>query len=119
MTNSANALGETRSCPHCKSTILQSATVCPACHHFLRFEAVRVANKPLPSFEPLHVEATVRQPFAKSGCEYSVVVAVRNDRGEEMTRQVVAVGSLKPEEARTFTVWVEVYSAENRRSEHW
>jgi hypothetical protein len=36
------------------------------------------------------------------------VIAVRNDRGEEVTRQVVNVGSLAGTEKRTFTLSVEV-----------
>jgi hypothetical protein len=105
-----SALGATRSCPHCKSTILQSSAVCPACRHFLRFETVKVPSKTLISAEPLRLEAIVRQPVDGDGCEYSLVVVVTNDRGEELTRQVIDVGSLKPAEARTFTVLVESYS---------
>lgn len=117
MTTPAPAVGETRICPHCKSTILRSAVVCPACHHFLRFEAVRVAQKPSPSYQPLRIEGTIRQPFPEKACEYSLLVEVRNDRGEEITRQVVAVGNLSPSEVRTFTVWVEVYIPDPMRSE--
>jgi hypothetical protein len=105
-------LGATRICPHCRSEILQSSTTCPACRHFLRFEAVKGAVKAPISVEPLRVEATVRQPVDGKGCEYSLVVTVRNDRGEELTRQVIAVGGIKPAEARIFTVWVEAYSPE-------
>lgn len=111
------ALGETRTCPHCKSKILKSSVVCPACHHFLRFEAVRTAQKPLPTFQPLRVEGTIRQPFSEKECEYSLLVEVRNDRGEKITRQVVAVGSLGPSEVRSFAVWVEVYIPEPVPSE--
>ena len=32
------APGATRSCPHCKATILESANVCPICRHHLRFD---------------------------------------------------------------------------------
>lgn len=110
------ATGETRICPHCKSRILKSAVVCPACHHFLRFEAVRTAHKPIPSFQPLRIEGTIRQPREKS-CEYSLLVEIRNERGEEIVRQVVAVGSLGPSESRTFAVWVEVYVPDNARPE--
>ena len=38
--------GATRSCPHCKTVILESASVCPACKHHLRFdEAAAVAQR--------------------------------------------------------------------------
>src|SRR5262249_38664584 len=39
---------------------------------------------------------------------YFVIIAIRNDRGEEVTRQVVNVGALQPAEKRTFTLSVEV-----------
>ena len=29
--------GKTRTCPHCKAVILDSASVCPGCQHHLRF----------------------------------------------------------------------------------
>ncbi|HEY2986995.1 MAG TPA: hypothetical protein VGL11_04675 [Candidatus Binatia bacterium] len=109
------ALGATRTCPHCRSTILQSSTVCPACRHFLRFDTVKGATKGVTSIEPMRVEAIVRQPEDGNGCEYSLVVTVRNDRGEELTRQVIAVGGMKPSEARIFSVWVETYSPEDRQ----
>ena len=43
------------------------------------------------------------------------MVSVRNDRGEEVTRQVVGVGALQPGEQRTFTFAVEVYSPADAR----
>ena len=41
--------------------------------------------------------------------EYAVMVSVTNDRGVELTRQIVAVGAMKPGEQRKFTVAVEVF----------
>lgn len=38
------------------------------------------------------------------------MVSIRNDRGEEVTRQVVGVGALQPGEGRTFTFAVEVFA---------
>jgi hypothetical protein len=37
-----------------------------------------------------------------------VVLAIRNERGEEISRQVVGVGALRGAESRTFTLSVEV-----------
>ena len=34
--------GATRTCPHCKATLLESAAVCPACRGHLRFDAPAV-----------------------------------------------------------------------------
>lgn len=100
-----SAAGATRSCPHCKATILDSASVCPACRGHLRFSAD--AAKPVDV--PLRVEGTIQQP--KDGAaEYSVVLSIRNERGEEVTRQVVGVGALKPEERRSFTLSVELFA---------
>jgi hypothetical protein len=102
---------------------LQRATVCPACRHILRFDAIKPASNgagakpaataapPVPTAEPLRIESTLRQPKDGAGCEYCLIVVVTNDRGEELTRKVISVGSLQPAEARTFAVWVEAYEA--------
>lgn len=42
--------------------------------------------------------------------EYSVVIVIRNEKGEEVSRQVVGVGALLPNEARTFSLSVEVFA---------
>jgi hypothetical protein len=42
--------------------------------------------------------------------ENSVVVSVRNERGEEVARKVVGVGALAPSEARTVTLSVDVFA---------
>lgn len=99
--------GATRNCPHCKATILDSSSVCPACRGHLRFDSA-----PQNALEtPLRVEGTIRQPTTGGTAEYSVVLSIRNDRGEEVTRQVVGVGALKPDETRTFTLAVEMFAA--------
>jgi len=99
--------GATRNCPHCKATILESAGVCPACRGHLRFES-GPAQDALAT--PLRVEGTIRQSTADGTAEYSVVLSIRNERGEEITRQVVGVGALKPDEQRTFTLAVEMFA---------
>ena len=101
--------GTTRNCPHCKARILESAAVCPACRHHLRFDP-KVADRVLPSFSPLRVEGTIRHPTVGEAWEYSVMLSIRNDRGEEISRQVVGVGALQPTEQRTFTLAVEVFT---------
>jgi peptide/nickel transport system ATP-binding protein len=53
--------GATRSCPHCKTTILESASVCPACKHHLRFdEAAITARRAAETIVPLRVQGTSR-----------------------------------------------------------
>jgi hypothetical protein len=100
--------GATRACPHCRATILESASVCPACRHHLRFEP-GVLQRVQPDLTPLRVEGTIRHPAVGEPWEYSVVLSIRNDRGEEVTRQVVGVGALQPAEQRTFVLAVEVF----------
>jgi hypothetical protein len=100
--------GKTRTCPHCKATILESATVCPGCQHHLRFDPD--AQRMVPAATPLTVEGTVRHPKGSDTWEYSIVLSVRNGRGEEMTRQVVGVGVLAPDDVRSFSLAVEMFA---------
>ncbi len=100
--------GATRSCPHCKTTILESASVCPACKHHLRFdEAAAVAQRMAETIVPLHVQGTVRHPPEGPAWEYTVVLTIRNDRGVEIARHVAGVGAMQANEERTFTLSVE------------
>lgn len=101
--------GTTRICPHCRASILESASVCPACRHHLRFDP-GAATRAQPSFTPLRVEGTIQHPAAGEAWEYSVMISIKNEKGEEVTRQVVGVGALQPEEQRTFTLAVEVFT---------
>jgi hypothetical protein len=101
--------GKTRVCPHCKTTILESASVCPGCNHHLRFD--RSANQDSrvqPAVSALRVEGAFKNPEGAEAWEYSVVVSIRNDRGEEVARKVVGVGALDPRESRTVTLSVDV-----------
>jgi len=54
----------------------------------------------------------IRHPPLEEPWEYFVVIAIRNDRGEEVTRQVVSVGALQSTEKRTFALSVEVLPAQ-------
>ena len=102
--------GKTRICPHCKSTILESASVCPACQHHLRFDPKAIAERRAQAtFSALRVEGAFRHPAEGEAWEYSVVVSVRNDRGEEVARKVVGVGALNANEGRSIMLSVDVY----------
>ncbi len=103
------APGTTRTCPHCRTVILDSATVCPKCKHHLRFDP-GAAARAKPAFTPLKVEGTIRHPASGEAWEYSVLLTIRNDKGEEIARQVVGVGALHANEGRTFTLAVDVFS---------
>ena len=105
------AAGKTRVCPHCKSTILESASVCPGCNHHLRFDRnANAESRAQPTFSALRVEGGFKNPEGGDAWEYSVVVSIRNDRGEEVARKVVGVGALDPRESRTVTLSVDVFS---------
>ena len=105
------APGKTRTCPHCKATILESASVCPGCHHHLRFDRNASAEaRAQATFSALRVEGAFRNPVGANSWEYSVVVSIRNDRGEEVARKVVGVGALDPRESRTVTLSVDVFA---------
>jgi len=59
-------------------------------------------------YSALRVEGTFRNPEGVDSCEYSVVVSIRNDRGEEVARKVVGVGALDSRESRTVTMTFDV-----------
>ena len=102
--------GATRTCPHCRAVILQSTTTCPSCKKHLRFDPGAGGGAPVSTFAPLKVEGAIRHPNVGEAWEYAVIVSITNDRGEEVTRQVVGVGAIPPGELRKFTCSVEVYA---------
>ena len=106
--------GATRECPHCRETILESATVCPACKHHLRFDPAAAAAAAAETQTPLRVEGSIRHPGDAPAWEYSVVVTVRNDRGDEIARKLIGVGAMQPDEQRSFTLTVEVTPARGK-----
>jgi hypothetical protein len=109
------ATGRTRTCPHCKATILESATVCPQCRHHLRFSSTTDAPAPeSEGFSALMVEGTVHHPQRGGDWEYSLVLSIHNEKGEEISRQVVGVGALRETQSRTFTLSVEVLTPGGR-----
>lgn len=99
--------GKTRTCPHCKATILESLSICPGCLHHLRFDS-EAAKRQVAATSALRVEGLIRHPPLEEPWEYFVTIAIRNDRGEEVARQVVNVGALQGAEKRTFTLSVEM-----------
>lgn len=108
------AAGATRACPHCKTTILDSASICPACKHYLRFDNAAAGGTPEVT-TALQVEGTIRHPPAGGAWEYSVVLSIRDDEGNEVARQVVGVGAIHADEERTFTLAVEVMPTKDTR----
>lgn len=114
----AGAAGATRACPHCRETILESATACPACHHRLRYGGPAAELATPAALTPLRVEGSFRNPADSGAWEYSMVLTIRNERGEELARRLVGVGAIRPEELRTFTLSVEMNPAEGKRTRH-
>jgi hypothetical protein len=106
--------GATRACPHCKEVILESAAVCPACRHHVRFAPDADASES-PNITALRIEGSIRQPADVASWEYSVVVSIRNDRGEEIGRKLIGVGAMNPNELRTFTLAVEIVPSKGKR----
>ena len=102
--------GATRGCPHCRETILESAIVCPACRHYLRIDGVVEAQQ-APVLTPLRIEGSIRHPPDGEPWEYTVIVSICNDRGEEIAHKLVGVGAMNPDEQRTFILSVEAVSA--------
>ncbi len=105
--------GATRECPHCRETILESAAVCPACRHYLRYAPGADAPQ-APALTPLRIEGSIRHPADGDPWEYTVVVSIRNDRGEEIARKLIGVGAMNPSEQCTFTLLVEAVSVKTK-----
>lgn len=99
------APGATRSCPHCKATILEAASVCPGCRHHLRFEAS--AGTDTGRTTSLSVEGSLQAAPSGEAVEYTMVLVIRNERGEEVNRHIVGVGAIEGDQRRTFSVSVE------------
>ena len=102
-------VGKTRSCPHCRATILESAAVCPACRHHLRFESRR-GDDPRPASQvALKVSGEFARKTAAGPGEYHVVVVIRDASGGELARKVIGVGGLAPGEERKVDLTVEIF----------
>src|SRR5919205_2466155 len=104
----ASVAGESRTCPHCKSTILKSSASCPICHHVLRFAAAGQAAQPAVTSCPLSVEGTIHHPGDGEALEYSIVLEVHDETGKVISRQSVAVGALHRAGKRSIILKVEL-----------
>ena len=105
--------GATRTCPHCRAVILQSTSVCPSCKKHLRFTPRAGGGAVVPTFSPLRVEGAIRHPNTGEPWEYAVTVTVTNERGVEVSREIVAIGAMRPGEQRKFVCAVEVFGPED------
>jgi hypothetical protein len=103
----AGTPGATRVCPHCKAIVLETATVCPGCRHHLRFSSSD-ALAPAEGYCAFNIEGTIAHKHSGEHCEYCIVLDIRNERGEQVIRQVVGVGALHPGELRRLSLAVEM-----------
>ena len=69
---------------------------------------------PVEGFSALRVEGSIEHPAHSGDWEYSLVLTIRNERGEELSRQVVGVGALRPAESRSFSLSVDVMTPGGR-----
>ena len=102
-------IGKTRSCPHCRATILESAAVCPACRHHLRFESRKDAQVEPAGQVALKVAGKVSRLVTDGPGEYVVVVVIRDARGAELARKVIGVGGLAAGDERQVELTVEIF----------
>ena len=105
-----SAAGESRSCPHCKATILKSAS-CPLCRHNLRFVSIGAAPSAQPKRCALLVEGALKNSSENEVLEYFVLMEVRDESGKLLSRQSVGVGAIPRAEKRIFSLRVEVAPA--------
>ncbi|MEO8564306.1 MAG: hypothetical protein ABI601_19680 [bacterium] len=110
-------VGATRVCPHCRAVVLQSASVCPSCKKHLRFAGGDAS--PIPTITPLRVDGSIRHPDVGEAWEYSALITITNDKGEEIGRHIVGVGALQPGEGRTFSFSVEVFAPNSSSVPEW
>jgi hypothetical protein len=110
------AIGKTRSCPHCRATILESAAVCPACRHHLRFEKRKDGQPEQAGQVALKVSGQFSRSTADGPGEYSVVVVIRDAKGAELARKVIGVGGLAAGDERLVDLTVEIF---NQPSTSW
>ena len=113
--------GATRACPHCKETILESASVCPQCRHHVRFAgaggtAPGAEALESPAITALKIEGSIKQPADVAAWEYSVVVSIKNEQGKEIARKLIGVGAMAPNEVRAFNLSVEVVPRQGKGS---
>ena len=111
MKASVPTAGESRSCPHCKATILKSAASCPLCRHNLRFVSIGAAPSAQPKRCALLVEGALKNSSENEVLEYFVLMEVRDESGKLLSRQSVGVGAIPRADKRIFSLQVEIAPA--------
>jgi len=73
----------------------------------LRFNTASVEPQ-TQAVSAMRIEGTIHHPARGEQCEYCVVIAISNEKGEKITRQVVGVGALQPGERHKYSFSVEL-----------
>jgi hypothetical protein len=103
--------GESRSCPHCRATILKSAATCPMCRHNLRFASFGAEPRAKPTCCPLWVEGTLKNTEDGGALEYYLLMEIRDEAGKVISRQSVGVGAIPQVTKRIFSLRIETTPA--------
>jgi len=111
ITTAVSTAGESRTCPHCKSTILKSAATCPLCRHNLRFQSIGAGPVARPTNCALLVEGALKNRGDDEALEYFVLMEVRDEAGKLISSQSVGVGAIRRAEKRIFSLRVELAPA--------
>src|SRR5690606_39616479 len=94
-----------------KATFLESVSVCTECRGHLRYDEAAIARDKT-KVKPLRIEGSLSPPGNDERTwEYAMVLSIRNERGEEVNRQVIGVGALFPGDQRSFTLEGEMTEA--------
>jgi hypothetical protein len=73
----------------------------------LRFNTVN-AEPQAQAVSAMKIEGSIAHAARGEQCEYCVVIAITNEKGEKITRQVVGVGALQPGERHNYSFSVEL-----------
>jgi hypothetical protein len=90
---------------------LQSASICPGCQHHLRFNSGSAAEPESKGVSAMRIEGSIHHSVPNEQCEYCVVIAITNERGEKVARHVVGVGALQAGERHKYTFSVDLMPA--------
>jgi hypothetical protein len=82
--------------------------------HYLRFDGASETAQ-TPAVTPLRVEGTIHHPASGEPWEYTIVVTIRNSRGEEIARKLVGVARSPPASSARSRWRVEAVEARTRR----
>jgi len=91
MTVAHASAGASRTCPHCKATILQSTFSYPICRHLLKFNSPAFQPPLQATICPLLVEGTLAHHEAEESLEYQILMQIRDDAGKLVSRECASV----------------------------